>query len=61
MYSDEMPCDSGLTNYAVMPDRALKAFESFGCVCEYLSRDDIGRDITSAVRKICASIDRAFQ
>lgn len=61
MYSDEMPCDSGLTNYVVMPDRALKAFESFGFVCEYLSMDDIGRDMPSPFGRSARQSTGAFQ
>ena len=60
MYSDTIPCDSGLTNYVIMPDRVLKAFESIGCGCEYLSKEEINRDIPSAVQKIRASVDRGI-
>ena len=60
MYADAIPCDSGLTNYVVMPDRVRKAFESFGCCCEYLSKEEINRDISSALQKICASVDRGL-
>lgn len=58
MYSDEIPCDSGLTNYVIMPEMVIKAFASFGCECEYISGEQVNRDMASAARKIRASIDR---
>lgn len=60
MYSDIMPCDSGLTNYVLMPDRVVKAFSSFGWKCEYLSKQEVERDMEKAIQKIYASIDRGY-
>lgn len=60
MYSDTMPCDSGLTNYVVMPERVIKAFASFGWKCEYLSSEEVECDITAAVQKIHDSIDQGY-
>ena len=60
MYSDKLPCDSGLTNYVFMPEVVLKVFDSFGWGCEYLSREDVNCDLTAAMQKIQNSVDRGL-
>ena len=60
MYSETIPCDSGLTNYILMPDRVVKAFSSFGWKCEYFSKQEVERDINAVIQKIHASIDRGY-
>ena len=60
MYADNLPCDSGLTNYVILPERAKKAFASFGWECDFISRDDILRDLPAAAARIRASIDRGL-
>lgn len=60
MYSDHLPCDSGLTNYVVIPERVVKAYASFGWNCEYLSGKEVNRDIPTAISKIRASVDRGL-
>lgn len=60
MYSDKLPCDSGLTNYVIMPDVVLKVFDSFGWDCEYLSREDVNCDLGGTMLKIQESVDRGI-
>lgn len=60
MYSDKLPCDSGLTNYVIMPEVVLKVFDSFGWGCEYLSREEANRDLPATMRKVKASVDRGI-
>lgn len=60
MYSDMLPCDSGITNYIIMPEVVLNVFDSLGCGCEYLSREEINSDLLRALKKIRASIDRGI-
>ena len=60
MYSEKLPCDSGLTNYVIMPEVVLKVYESFGWCCEYLSREIINRDLAATMQKIRASVDRGI-
>ena len=60
MYSDKLPCDSGLTNYIIMPEVVLKAYDSFGWNCVYLSREDVNRDLTTTMQKIKSSVDRGL-
>lgn len=60
MYSEIIPCDSGLTNYTLMPDRVVKAFSSFGWKCEYLSKQEVERDIHAVSQKIYCSLDRGY-
>ena len=58
LYSDSAPCDSGLTNYVVMPEVVINVFDSVEYDCEYLSREQINSDMPSTLKKIYASIDR---
>ncbi|MBQ4574636.1 MAG: hypothetical protein IJA85_05495 [Clostridia bacterium] len=60
MYSDTLPCDSGITNYIVMPEVVLNVFDSLGYGCEYLSREEINIDLPRALKKIRASVDRGI-
>lgn len=60
MYSHTAPCDSGVTNYVVMPEVVPAAFASFGYDCEYLSPEQIQADLPSALAKIRASVDRGI-
>ena len=60
MYSDTLPCDSGITNYIIMPEVVLNVFDSLGYGCEYLSREEINSDLPRALKKIRASIDRGI-
>lgn len=60
MYSDTLPCDSGITNYIIMPEVVLNVFDSLGYGCEYLSQEEINSDLPRALKKIRASIDRGI-
>ena len=60
MYSDTAPCDSGVTDYVVMPEVVPTAFASFGYDCEYLSPERIQADLPAALAKIRASVDRGI-
>ena len=60
MYSDKLPCDSGLTNYIVMPEIVPKVFDSFGWSCEYLSSEEISQNMAASMQKIRVSVDRGI-
>ena len=60
LYSDTAPCDSGVTNYVVMPEVVPAAFASFGYDCEVLSPEQIQADLPAALAGIHASVDRGI-
>ena len=58
LYSNESPCDSGLTNYFFVPQVIKKAYASFGRECIYVSNEQIKRDHRAVMNAIKASIDK---
>jgi len=60
LYAENMPCDSGLSNYVIMPESVMRALESFGCQYEYLSKEQVGENIPMAVEKIRTAVDQGI-
>jgi len=55
---DNLPCDSGLTNYFFDPLAVKKAFAAMGRGCVYLSNAKIREDFRAAMDAVKASVDR---
>lgn len=57
---NNLPCDSGVTNYFFDPNAVKKAFVAFGYDCTYLSNAQIKKDFQTAMNAIKTSIDRGI-
>ena len=55
---DNLPTDSGLTNYFFMPHVVKKAFAAFGYDCIYISNSQIKKDFRAVMNAIRASVDK---
>lgn len=57
---DNLPCDSGVTNYFFVPQFVKKAYAAFGYNCIYLSNSQIKKDFRAAMNTIKASVDKGI-
>ena len=58
MYSDQLPCDSGVTNYIFNQDAVRRAYAMFGYDTIFYSPEDIMRDYGSTYNAIKKSVER---
>lgn len=54
---NNIPCDSGVTNYFFVPQFVKKAYAAFGYDCIYLSNAQIKKDFRAVMNAIKASVD----
>ena len=60
LYSLSHPCDSGITNYFVVPQVVKKAFAAIGYSCRYLSNAQIQEDFSTVMNAIRDSVDQGI-
>ena len=57
---DNLPCDSGVTNYFFIPQFVKKAYAAFGYGCIYLSNSQIKQDFRVVMNAIKTSVDKGI-
>ena len=55
---ENIPCDSGITNYFFVPAVIKKAYAAFGYECIYISNAQIKKDYRSVMNAVKDSVDR---
>ena len=57
---ENLPCDSGVTNYFFVPQFVKNAYAAFGYDCIYLSNAQIKKDFRMVINAVKASVDNGI-